>query len=379
VGLRPWSTLAVVALLLGAATAQAVPPLPVESLPCVSPALATRTVLVRTAGGLRHVTVSSAVEAAQLAQRLQSRPGVRWAEVDRPVHALRTPNDPLAPRQWALQTVRATAAWDVETGRRNPVVVAVLDTGVDATHPELLGHVRAGGDFVDGDTDPRDEEGHGTAVSGVIAATSNNRQGVAGISWGATVLAERVLGKDGSGSQCTVSAGIYDAVDAGARVLNLSLGGPGNGCPMVLRDALAYAHDHGALVVVSAGNDAAKGNPVDYPAGCEGAFAVAATDSRDRATGFSEYGPQVDISAPGLNVLTTVTSPDGVHGYAYVSGTSLSAPIVTGAAALLLSLHPTWTPDQVRARLVATARDLGPRGRDDHYGAGRVDIGRALR
>jgi subtilisin family serine protease len=193
------------------------------------------------------------------------------------------------------------------------------------------------------------------------------------------VLAERVLGKQGSGSMCTVAAGIIDAVDAGAKVLNLSLGGPGDACPLIVEKALSYAHDHGALVVVSAGNDGAKGNPVDYPAGCSGAFAVGATDTRDRKAGFSEYGPQVDITAPGVGILTTTWQEGGKHGYAFESGTSLSAPIVTGAAALLLSKHPTWTPDQVRARLVATALDKGKRGRDDLYGAGIVDIGRALR
>jgi subtilisin family serine protease len=278
-----------------------------------------------------------------------------------------------------MTAVHATAAWNVETGRRNHVLAAVLDTGVDASHPELIGHVRAGGDFIDGDADPSDEHGHGTAVSGVIAASTNNRVGVAGVSWGATVLAERVLGKDGSGSMCTVAAGIIDAVDAGARVLNLSLGGAADACPLIVSKALSYAHDHGALVVVSAGNDAAKGNPVDYPAGCSGAFAVGATDQRNGKAGFSEYGPQIDITAPGVGILTTMRDDHGGHGYAFESGTSLSAPIVTGAAALLLSRHPDWTPDQVRGRLVATAQDKGKRGRDDYFGAGIVDIGRALR
>jgi subtilisin family serine protease len=145
-----------------------------------------------------------------------------------------------------------------------------------------------------------------------------------------------------------------------------------------MQEALGYAHDHGALAVVAAGNDGAKGNPVDYPAGCDGAFAVSATDQQDRLASFSERGPQIDISAPGVDVLTTSWS-HGAQGYAYDSGTSMSAPMVSGAAALLFSRHPDWTPDQVRGRIVATARDLGPRGRDDRFGAGRLDIGRALR
>jgi thermitase len=382
---------------LGAApVATAVPPVAVDMLPCVSVPLIERAVLVRArvalelpsdahrvgqlgALGVQVLLLPTPARARQVARTLMAVPGVDWAAIDSHVTAMRTPNDPLVARQWALRVTRAPSAWDAETGRRNPVVVAVLDTGVDASHPDLIGHVRAGGDFVAGDPDPSDEHFHGTAVAGVIAASTNNRKGVAGISWGATVLAERVLNAEGSGSMCTVAAGVIDAVDAGARVLNLSLGAPGETCPFVMEQALSYAHDHGALVVVSAGNDGARGNPVDYPAGCDGAFAVAATDSQDRTAKFSEFGPQVDISAPGVNVVTTSRNADGVHGYAYLSGTSVSAPIVAGAAALLLSRHPDWTPDQVRARLVATARDLGPRGRDDRFGAGRVDIGRALR
>ena len=387
-----------VAVLLAVAVApaaRAVPPLPVESVPCVAGIVPERTVLVggtsfslpadaRPAGrlaalGVQALVLPTATRAAHVASDLRAAPGVTWAEVDRPVRAMRTPNDPLAVQQWALSTVHAPAAWNVETGRRNHVLVAVLDTGVDASHPDLTGHVRAGADFIDGDADPRDEFGHGTAVSGVIAASTNNRLGVAGLSWGATVLAERVLGTQGSGSMCTVAFGIVDAVDAGARVLNLSLGGPGDACPLIISKALEYAHDHGALPVVSAGNDGQRGNPVDYPAGCSGAFAVGATDPRDRKAPFSEYGPQVDISAPGVGILTTSWSEGDKHGYAFESGTSLSAPIVSGAAALLLSRHPAWTPDQVRARLVATATDKGKRGRDDYFGAGIVDLGRALR
>ncbi|MDX6198741.1 MAG: hypothetical protein QOJ79_1892 [Actinomycetota bacterium] len=390
--------IAVAALLVVAAVApaaRAVPPLPVESVPCIAGIVPERTVLVggtsvpmpvdaRPAGslpalGVQAYVLPSADRAAQVAAAVRALPGVEWAQVDRPVHGLRTPNDPMFVQQWSLDAVHAPAAWNVETGRRNHVLVAVLDTGVDASHPDLMGHVRAGGDFVDGDTDPSDEFGHGTAVSGVIAASTNNKLGVAGISWGATVLAERVLGAEGSGSMCTVAFGIVDAVDAGAKVLNLSLGGAGDACPLIMSKALSYAHDHGALVVVSAGNDGGHGNPVDYPAGCAGAFAVGATDPNDHRAGFSEYGPQVDITAPGVLVLTTSWEKGGQHGYAFESGTSLSAPIVSGAAALLLSRHPEWSPDQVQARLMATATDKGKRGRDDYFGVGIVDVGRALR
>jgi thermitase len=396
VGVRRALVVAVLGAIVSAPGAWALPPLPVESVPCVVASVPEQRVLVQGAAsvpmpadarldgelpalGVRMLALPTAARAAQAAAALRATAGVRWAEVDRPVHALRTPNDPMLVQQWALSTVHAQAAWDVETGRRNHVLTAVLDTGVDASHPELVGHVRAGGDFIDGDANPMDEFGHGTAVSGVIAASTNNKVGIAGISWGTTVLAERVLGKEGSGSMCTVAAGIVDAVDAKAKVLNLSLGGAGDGCPLIISKALSYAHDHGALAVVSAGNDGQKGNPVDYPAGCSGAFAVSASDTRDQKAGFSEYGPQIDISAPGVGILTTSWDKGDKHGYAFESGTSLSAPIVSGAAALLLSRHPDWSPDQVRARLVATATDMGKRGRDDYFGAGIVNIARAVR
>jgi subtilisin family serine protease len=395
VGVRRGLLAAALVAVAAAPGARAVPPLPVEAVPCLVAIVPEQRVLVQAASsvplpadarldgelpalGVRVLSLPAAARAAEVARSLRSTPGVGWAEVDRPVHAMRTPNDPMVVQQWSLGTVHAQAGWDVETGRRNHVLTAVLDTGVDASHPELVGHVRAGGDFVDGDANPMDEFGHGTAVSGVIAASTNNKVGVAGISWGATVLAERVLGKDGSGSMCTVAAGMIDAVDAGAKVLNLSLGGAADGCPLIIAKALSYAHDHGALAVVSAGNDGQKGNPVDYPAGCSGALAVGASDTRDQKAGFSEYGPQIDISAPGVGILTTTWDKGGKHGYAFESGTSLSAPIVSGAAALLLSRHPGWSPDQVRARLIATATDMGKRGRDDYFGAGIVNIGRAL-
>jgi subtilisin family serine protease len=395
---RVTAAAAVAVAVAAAPGARAIPPMPVETVPCVAAIVPEQTVLVqapasvpvpadaRSGGelpalGVRVLVLPTAARATEVARALRATPGVAWAQVDSAVHAMRTPNDPLLIQQWALDTVHAPAAWDVETGRRNQVLAAVLDTGVDASHPDLIGHVRAGGDFVDGDPNPADEFGHGTAVSGVLAASTNNKVGVAGISWGATVLAERVLGTSGSGSMCTVAAGIIDAVDAGAKVLNLSLGGSGDACPLIAEKALSYAHDHGALVVVSAGNDGMKGNPVDYPAGCSGAFAVGATDTRDRKAAFSEYGPQIDITAPGVGILTAAWGKDakhGLHGYAFDAGTSVSAPIVSGAAALLMSRHPEWTPDQVRARLVATAQDKGKRGRDDFFGAGIVDIGRAL-
>ena len=395
---RGVATLLVTCLwLAGPAPARAVPPLPLGQLPCPSTNVHDRTLLVgaspatrfpdlpgvrRYPGvprlGLVPFVADPGVPLPGLARLLRGTAGVRWVRAAHVVRAQRVPNDPLFRAQYALSLIGAPSAWNHATGRRTPVLVAVLDTGVDSQHPDLVGQVRDGADFVDGKADATDQHFHGTAVAGLIAAASDNGKGIAGLDWGATVLAERVLDANGVGNDCAIAAGIIDATDGGAKVLNLSLGGQDVACQPIYQETLSYAHDHGALVVVAAGNDGAKGNPVDYPAGCAGAMAVGATDFRDARAAFSEYGPQIAIVAPGVQVLTTLRRRAGSYGYASLSGTSMSSPIVSGVAALLFSQHPGWTPDQVRARLVQTAKHLGSPGRNDQYGAGRVDAARAL-
>ncbi|MDQ1687864.1 MAG: thermitase [Frankiaceae bacterium] len=326
-----------------------------------------------------HAYVAPSAAAAKVAVlALRSVPGVRWAELDRVRKPERAANDPLARWQWPLVKLGAQRAWDKDIGATNPVVVAVLDTGVDPTHPDLVGRVRAGFDWIDMDDDPRDTHFHGTSVSGVIAADTNNRLGVAGMSWGATILSERVLDGDVGGDDCGIAAGILHATQAGADVINMSLGGPGD-CTTVLQLAVDQAHNNGVVVVASAGNDYKHGNPLNAPADCFGVVGVGATDRDDRVAPFSERNSSVDISAPGVHVLTTYRDPKtGRSGYAYLDGTSLSAPYVSGVAALIRSRHPTWSEPQVESRLLSTVRDLGPKGRDDGYGAGRLDAARAL-
>ena len=289
------------------------------------------------------------------------------------------PNDPMLKWQWGIAKVGAPRAWDRDVGTTSPVLVAVLDTGVDLKHPDLIGHVSAGKNVADNTDDPTDDHGHGTHVAGIIAASTNHKVGVAGMSWGAQVLAVKVLGKDGSGTDCDIALGIVSAVQAGAKVLNMSLGADGATCDQVTQSAIDFALRQGALPVVSAGNGAKKGNKTSSPANCDGSFAVGATDDHDRIGVFSTHQPYVAISAPGVAVLSTIVDPDsGKHTYAYLSGTSMAAPFVSGLAALLLSEHGTWTPQQVRDRIVATADDKGARGRDPYYGAGRINAARAL-
>jgi thermitase len=317
-----------------------------------------------------------ASRAAEFSAALRAVPGIATVQPDHVVAAERTPNDPLIWKQWALLRVHAQKAWDTDTGATHPVTVAVLDTGVDAQHPDLRGRVLPGFDFVDGDSDAADEQFHGTAVSSIIAANTNNRVGMAGVSWGAQILPVRVLGASGTGTDCTIIAGLVWSADK-AKILNLSLGANAP-CGDLMQRAIDYTDGKGALVVVAAGNDGAKGNPQVEPGDCSGVLTVAATDVHDMHAKFSEHGPQVSISAPGVNVVGAYRSSKGLI-WAYFSGTSMAAPMVAGVGALVWSKHPTWTAAQVRARLIASATDLGKKGRDDYYGAGRVDAAKAVR
>ena len=332
--------------------------------------------------GLGVLQASFGTRAARDAavRALAHAPGVRAVQAERTYAAHRTPNDTYLRYQWGLEAVRARAAWDVEPGTRNPVTVAVLDTGVDLDHPDLAGRVLPGPDLVDNDDDPTDTHGHGTHVAGVIGARTNNRRGIAGLSWGAKVLAVRVLGSDGTGSDCDIALGMVQSADAGAGVLNMSLGTDGARCGTITQAAVDYVREAGAVLIASSGNAAKGGNPESTPANCAGVLAVGATDHRDKVAPFSTHHPYVDVSAPGVGIWSTYWDPEeGVGTYAGLSGTSMAAPHVAGIAALLLAKNPTWTPDQVEARIVGTSDDRGPRGKDAWYGAGRVNAARALR
>ncbi len=310
---------------------------------------------------------------------LRRAPGVRYADAEHAYQAARKPNDPYFSYQWGVFTTGANRAWDREIGTTSPVTVAVLDTGVDLQHPDLKGRVSKGRNIVDNTDDPSDDNSHGTHVAGIIAASANNRVGVAGLSWGAQVLAVKVLDAAGSGSDCDIALGMITAVQAGAKVLNLSLGADGVPCGAVMQAAVDLATQNGAVTVAAAGNNAKKGNHSNTPANCQDVLAVGATDARDKIAPFSTHQPYVGVSAPGVGVLSTYYDPKTRrHTYASLSGTSMATPFVAGLAALLLSKHRDWTPDQVKSRIASTADDKGPHGRDDYYGAGRVNAARAL-
>ncbi|WP_432889994.1 S8 family serine peptidase [Kribbella sp. CA-245084] len=321
------------------------------------------------------VKVTGSEPATDLLKKLRADPSVELASLNYIRKASATPNDGLyAANQKYLPTVRMPQAWDV-TKTAGSQTVAVLDTGIDAGHPELVGRTVPGYNVLAPGTAPVDDNFHGTFVAGVIAANTGNAAGIAGVAWNAKVQPVKVLDQYGEGTDDEVIAGINWATSHGARVINMSLGGPGDN--PILHEALANAVAKGIVVVVSAGN---SGDDVpQFPAAYPEALAVGATDDNGSLTGFSSYGDWVDIAAPGFDIASTVPralAPDFPYGLA--SGTSFSAPIVAGVAALVRNKYPAFTPAQVVAQLKATARDAGPRGIDPYYGAGILDAYGAL-
>ena len=293
----------------------------------------------------------------------------------------RAPNDPLVKLQWGLRRLGAFDAWKV--GKKlDDVQVAVLDTGVDAAHVDLSERVLAGFDYLEIDDDTYDDEGHGTHVAGIIAANAGNRKGVAGIAPNASIIPMKVCTSSGSCDIFMAYLAAVDAVQRGADVLNLSLGGAGP-CDEIGQTVFDWVRDQGALTVVSAGNSGSEGNPSISPANCDNTLGVGATDIKDRKAEFSSFGNFVDIAAPGVGIwstyppLVSITSPH--IGYWPADGTSMAAPFVAGAAAVLKGLHPDWTPEQIADRLMSTARDAGPKGRDDFFGKGILDLLAAVR
>lgn len=270
-----------------------------------------------------------------------------------------------------LDEVRLPEARSLPTG--TGTVVAVLDSGVNP-HAQLSGRIVQGVDLVNLDEDPADDDGHGTAVATVAAGRGTSTTGPQGVAPSAQVLPVKVLDAQGGGDDLTIAEGIYHAADAGADVINLSLGGPGES--PLLEDALRYAVDLGSVVVISSGNDSTDEPmyPAAYAATIPGVLSVSATDDWGQLTDFSSWGDSVSIAAPGWDVAAPF-----LDGQFYLwSGTSFSAPMVSGAAARVRQQHPDWGPVQVADHLRATARDSGPRGVDPYYGAGVLDVAAAL-
>jgi subtilisin family serine protease len=353
--------------------------------------------------GLWQVEVDGG-QAAPLLVSLRGNRLLSFAEPNAFAQLWAEPNDPYWPRQWNMRAIKAPAGWDLATGNSGePVIIAIIDSGIDLTHPDLRDKIVAGYDFIEKDTTPQDENGHGTHVAGIAAATGNNGEGVAGVSWGAQIMPVRVVNAEGKCTVFDVAAGMVWATDHGARVLNLSLGFPLIGVLMsqglmgadALRAAVDYAYQHDVLIVVATGNEYQKLDLPGYPAAYPHVVAVGAVDTRNEHAYYSNAGNYVDVVAPGgelgsLHDTSGVfsTMPDyqvaltkeGVAtGYDTLQGTSMAAPHVAGLAALIWAANPALSNEQVAAIIEGTAQDLGPRGRDGCFGAGLIDVQRAVK
>lgn len=310
-------------------------------------------------------------------RRLEADPNVLGFEQDLELYqALLTPTDPLyAGYQYDLKpaTTNMELAWDTTRGATS-TVVCVADTGQYRAHQDFVG-VTWGPwkDFVSNKANAYDDNGHGTHVTGTIAAVMDNGKGIAGMA-AVTVAGAKVLNRQGSGTVSGVANGISWCADIGAHVISLSLGG---GYSSTIETAVNYATGKGALVVAAAGNSGPCTDCVNYPAKLPAAFAVACTDASNAQCGFSSEGPEVDIAAPGKDIASTYP-PLGSCGrknsncYVLMSGTSMSTPHVAALAALVKSAHPAFTADDLRNRITSTAVDLGAAGIDDEFGAGLI-------
>lgn len=346
----------------------------------------------------------------EMVELYQQDPNVEYAEPNYIAHAHLVPNDEYYRYQWHLDNpgtggIHMEPAWDISSSHEG-VVVAVVDTGVAyENYSEIINFYRvvryyqapdlartkfvAGYDFVNNDTHPNDDEGHGTHVTGTIAQSTNNSIGVAGIAFDTSVMPVKVLDSGGSGTYADVADGIIWAADNGADVINLSLGGPS--ASTTLMNACVYASNKGVTLVCSAGNDgeATLGYPAAYDQCC---IAVGATRYDEAKTFYSNFGNSLDIMGPGgdLNVdQNNDGAADGVlqqtfgnsyndFGYWLYQGTSMAAPHVSGVAALIISTGVAGTPAEVREVLQSTAKDLGASGWDPDFGWGLVDALAAL-
>jgi subtilisin family serine protease len=280
------------------------------------------------------------------------------------------PNDEEFADQWGLEKMMVPEAWNLTTGSSS-VIVAILDTGIDANHPDLADRIVAGYDVVNGKAGiPEDDHGHGTEMAGIVAAKGQNGTGITGINWNCRVLAVKVLDSNGVGSAADVAQGLIYAAEHGAQIVNMSFGGYGNSD--LLNDTIQYVHQRNVVLVAAAGNEGTD-SPV-YPAAYPNVLAVTATGPEDQRWPGASFGNYLDLAAPGVGILTT----DFNGGYRFGTGTSHAAAMVAGVAALLKAKDARSSNAQIESRLQATAEDLGAKGRDPIFGAGRVNAFRAL-
>ncbi len=300
--------------------------------------------------------------------------GVRYAEPELIYHINFNPNDQYWSYQWGPEHIDAPEAWDIQLGNMD-VSIAILDQGVQYTHPDLADRFTStiGYDFVNNDNDPMptaDDEDHGTHVAGIAAATINNNLGIAGIAGRCRLISLRICDPSGSCYLSNEVDALHWAADNGADVINMSLGGDTYSAS--LENACNYAWNQGCLLVAASGNEYA--DSISYPARFASVIAVGALDQDGTRASYSNYGPQLELTAPGTNIFSSAYP----NMYMYMSGTSMATPHVSGVAALVWSQYPSLSNEEVRTLLQNTAEDRGPSGWDQYYGFGCVNAYNAV-
>lgn len=334
-----------------------------------------------------RVTVSPSVDQAEVLAALSSNPAVEYVEQDGIGYGAGLPNDQWFAYQWNLHNtgqqggepdadVDAPEAWEISQGLTT-TVLAVIDTGVDLDHPDLAGKTISGYDFVNGDADPQDDHGHGTHVAGIMAALTDNGVGVAGLCPHCRIMPLKALNSENWGYYSWWAQAIEYAVDHGANVINMSMGG--TDYSQVLHDAVRYAYRAGVPIVAAMMNDGTS--TVYYPAGFSETIAVGATDRYDDRWSNSNFGDHIDLVAPGVAIPSTKWD----NTYAIWDGTSMATPHVAGVLGLIHAVRPGYSVEELRTVLRATADDqVGPpnedkKGWDRYFGAGRLNAARAVR
>ena len=272
-----------------------------------------------------------------------------------------TPNDKDFIAQYYLREVNAPKAWGITVGNTQ---VGVLDTGVDVNHPDLNGKVFSGTGV--NDTDLNDTIGHGTEVSGIIAANTNNNQGIAGVSWNTKILSLKITDDYGQARVSNVVSALDQAYEKGIKIVHISLST--NQFSQALKNSIQEAHDRGVLIISTVGNSGIE--ELRYPAAFDGVIGVGAVNETKQKEFYSTTGEHVSLVAPGALIYTTSLNST----YDKVTGTSFAAPQVSGAAALIWSIAPNLTNDEVRNILISSADDLGASGKDKQYGYGLLNI-----
>ncbi|MDY0083919.1 MAG: S8 family serine peptidase, partial [Ignavibacteriaceae bacterium] len=354
------------------------------------------------------------VDAANFRSILSNDPDIEYIQQANNYQIDFTPNDSLLSQQWALEKIKAFDAWEITQGA-DTVLLAIIDTGIDYDHPDLKNKIfinsgetgidqfgndkrtngidddgngfiddymgwdftdrsgfpfdSTGGDYLEWDNDPSDEHGHGTYISGIAAAETNNFTGIAGVAPLIKVLNLRAFDPGGYGEEDDVAAAILYAVQMGAKVINMSFGD--NSFSYVLRDVIRYAYSQGVVLVASSGNTGS--NLPHYPSGYSEVISVGNSTREDYVAGSSNYGSTIDLIAPGSSILTTSRN----NSYAEISGTSASAPFVSAAASLILS-RSSFTNEEVKQIIKSTTDDIGEPGWDLKSGAGRLNLFKAL-